>query len=169
MGTLPNRDLNITPPVFGDASGLLRRGSCFELRLSARFHYMRHEPPQKKEYAAWQANASQNLERLGEQLLAGVSEALTDRQEELGLRAYDETLIRCGHTNGQLYPQLRDDDFRTYPNPNEGEPMLLELSVSDHRVEPQHFRLAFTTPPTPERIALVQEVLDGALAAVQLP
>jgi hypothetical protein len=167
VGTRKNRDLELIPPKFGDASRLSRRSGCFELRLRASTCFWDDEPPKPPASAEWKRNAADNLETIGEQLVANLSEALEARRDELGLCAYDDSLRIFGHVNGRLRPQF--DRAGQHRPVEPGESILLELSISDHRVEPQHVRIALAEPPTEERIHAIQAAANQALARVELP
>jgi hypothetical protein len=166
VGSLDNRDQELVPPAIDDAARLLRRGRCFELRLGTKSCYPDpRQYPQPSE--AWRDNASKHLDALGEKLERQIADVLEARRDELGLADYDDAFRLFGSSQGRIFPPYAPGERHEPADPDES--ILVELEVSDERVEPQKVRIAFAAPPDPARVAAVQSALDEALAQVRLP
>ncbi len=167
MGDFENRDQVLTPPPVDHAGLLLRRGRCFELRLGATACYRDPRVTPAPSHDAWRKNATEHLDDLGEQLSARADEALAAQKDALGLADYDDTLPVFGHRTGHIHPLPIPGSRHRPAEP--GEPVLVELEVSDDRVEPQRFRVAFVEPPSVDTVLTVQHALERALSEVELP
>jgi hypothetical protein len=165
LGTRPNRDVELTPPDFGDVARLIHRGDVFELRIRARAAYAEEVVDERS--VAWRDSARRHLPVLCEQLPARLTRSLSSRAADWGLSAYDPSAPEYTAQQGRLSSSelMRIDGIPIAPTTG---PLRVRYEVPSERIEPQSITVAFASVPSAARVLEIEHELARTLAGLPL-